>query len=117
LNCTWEDGKVVATFREPFDMLAETTVNSNRLESGVTFKAAKTEIWLGLCGSNNRLEVRHLRMGENRKLLVTGSPLGAVHDMADGVCNSEPNAGVRRSRKIAQPLRNAIAGLSEPNVQ
>jgi site-specific DNA recombinase len=46
-NCTWEDGEVVATFREPFDMLAETTANSSRLESGVTIKAAKTEIWLG----------------------------------------------------------------------
>ena len=45
-NCTWEDGEVVATFREPFDMLAETAANSNRLESGVTLKAAKTEIWL-----------------------------------------------------------------------
>jgi site-specific DNA recombinase len=38
---------VVATFRQPFDMLAETAANSSRLESGVTFKAAKTEIWLG----------------------------------------------------------------------
>src|SRR5258705_5860989 len=47
-NCTWEDGEVVATFRQPFDMLAETAANSNRLESGVTFKAAKTEIWLGM---------------------------------------------------------------------
>jgi site-specific DNA recombinase len=46
-NCTWEDGEVVATFREPFDMLAETAANSNRLESGVTSKAEKTEIWLG----------------------------------------------------------------------
>jgi hypothetical protein len=23
-NCTWEDGEVVATFRQPFDLLAET---------------------------------------------------------------------------------------------
>ena len=46
-NCTWEDGEVVATLREPFDMLAETAANSNRLERGVTFNAAKTEIWLG----------------------------------------------------------------------
>jgi hypothetical protein len=46
-NCTWENGEVVATFREPFDMLAETAANSNRLESGLTFKSAKTEIWLG----------------------------------------------------------------------
>ena len=46
-NCTWENGEVVATFREPFDMLAETAAGSNRLDSGVTSKAAKTEIWLG----------------------------------------------------------------------
>jgi hypothetical protein len=26
-NCTWEDGEVVATFRQPFDLLAETTAN------------------------------------------------------------------------------------------
>jgi site-specific DNA recombinase len=25
-NCTWEDGEVVATFRQPFDLLAETVV-------------------------------------------------------------------------------------------
>ena len=24
-NCSWEDGEVVATFRQPFDLLAETT--------------------------------------------------------------------------------------------
>jgi DNA invertase Pin-like site-specific DNA recombinase len=46
-NCTWEDGKVVATFREPFDMLAETVTNSTRLGTGETFKSAKNEIWLG----------------------------------------------------------------------
>ena len=23
-NCSWEDGEVVATFRQPFDLLAET---------------------------------------------------------------------------------------------
>jgi site-specific DNA recombinase len=26
-NCTWEDGEVVATFREPFDLLAQTATN------------------------------------------------------------------------------------------
>src|SRR5258705_3106764 len=47
-NFTWEDCEVVAIFREPFDMFAGTAANSNRLESGVTFKAAKTEIWLAI---------------------------------------------------------------------
>jgi len=29
-NCTWEDGEVVATFRQPFDLLAETTAIAAR---------------------------------------------------------------------------------------
>ena len=38
-NCTWEDGKVVATFRQPFDLLAETTAIATRpgLQTG-TFR-------------------------------------------------------------------------------
>jgi len=30
-NCTWENGELVATLREPFDMLAETATNLARL--------------------------------------------------------------------------------------
>jgi site-specific DNA recombinase len=30
-NCSWENGEVVATFREAFDMLAETATNLARL--------------------------------------------------------------------------------------
>jgi hypothetical protein len=29
-NCTWEDGDVVATFRQPFDLLAETIVETKK---------------------------------------------------------------------------------------
>jgi hypothetical protein len=25
-NCTWENGEVITSFRQPFDLLAETTV-------------------------------------------------------------------------------------------
>jgi site-specific DNA recombinase len=32
-NCTWEDGEVVATFRQPFDMLAETTTAAARIKA------------------------------------------------------------------------------------
>jgi site-specific DNA recombinase len=46
-NCTWEDGNVVATFRQPFDFLAETAVSASRVAAGETAKTAKTEIWLG----------------------------------------------------------------------
>jgi site-specific DNA recombinase len=46
-NCTWEDGEVVATFRQPFDLLAETAVTAAQAGAGETAKRAKTEIWLG----------------------------------------------------------------------
>jgi site-specific DNA recombinase len=51
-NCTWEDGEVVATFRQPFDMLAETTTAAARTEAGEKAKSAKSEIWLGDLDSN-----------------------------------------------------------------
>ena len=46
-NCTWEDGKVVATFRQPFDLLAETAVSATKAVKSETVKTTKTEIWLG----------------------------------------------------------------------
>jgi site-specific DNA recombinase len=47
-NCTWEDGEVVATFRQPFDLLAETAVSASRTAIGEAAKTAKAEIWLHL---------------------------------------------------------------------
>jgi site-specific DNA recombinase len=55
-NCTWEDGEVVATFRQPFDMLAQTANAAARLEADETAKSAKTEIWLADLDSNQRPE-------------------------------------------------------------
>ncbi len=46
-NCTWEDGKVVAAFRQPFDLLAETAVSASRAAAGETARTPKIEIWLG----------------------------------------------------------------------
>jgi hypothetical protein len=51
-NCTWEDGEVVATFRQPFDMLAETATVAAHVEAGEWSKSAKSEIWLGDLDSN-----------------------------------------------------------------
>jgi HWE histidine kinase len=51
-NCTWENGEVVATFRQPFDMLAETTTAAERLGADERTKSAKSEIWLGRQDSN-----------------------------------------------------------------
>jgi len=45
-NCSWEDGEVVATFRQPFDLLAETTAIVARHSAGDTANSAKRENWL-----------------------------------------------------------------------
>jgi site-specific DNA recombinase len=51
-NCTWEDGEVVATFRQPFDLLAETTAIAMQSAAADEANSAKTEIWLGDLDSN-----------------------------------------------------------------
>jgi site-specific DNA recombinase len=51
-NCTWEEGEVIATFRQPFDMLAETATAAARVEVGEEAKSSKNEIWLGDLDSN-----------------------------------------------------------------
>ena len=45
-NCTWDDGEVVATFRQPFDLLAETAAIAahSAIDNGAN--SAKNEIWL-----------------------------------------------------------------------
>ena len=43
---------MVATFREPFDVLAETATAAARTEAGEKAKSAKSEIWLGDLDSN-----------------------------------------------------------------
>ena len=45
-NCTWEDGEVVATFRQPFDLLAETNGAVVRSKAGNGDNLSKNEIWL-----------------------------------------------------------------------
>jgi DNA invertase Pin-like site-specific DNA recombinase len=45
-NCTWEDGEIVATFRQPFDLLAGTTAIAMQSAADDSASSAKTEIWL-----------------------------------------------------------------------
>ena len=58
LNCTWRDGGVVATLRQPFDLLAETTAIEARAGTGNIPNLAKTEIWLPLVDSNHNLRIQ-----------------------------------------------------------
>jgi site-specific DNA recombinase len=46
-NCSWEDGEVVATFRQPFDLLAQTAAIATRAATSSDSNSAKSEIWLG----------------------------------------------------------------------
>jgi site-specific DNA recombinase len=51
-NCSWEDGEVVANFRQPFDLLAQTTAIAMRAATSSDSNLAKSEIWLGDLDSN-----------------------------------------------------------------
>ena len=51
-NYTWEYGEMVATFRQPFDLLAKTAAAAARQKTGSGTKSAKNEIWLGDLDSN-----------------------------------------------------------------
>jgi len=46
-NCTWDNGEVVATFREPFDLMAKTNLSASDGSASGSGNSAKTEIWLG----------------------------------------------------------------------
>jgi DNA invertase Pin-like site-specific DNA recombinase len=54
-NCSWEDGTVRATFRQPFDLLAETTGIAAGEAPGNAANSAKSEIWLAFGDSNSLL--------------------------------------------------------------
>lgn len=46
-NSTWRDGKLASTYRQPFDLIAETALLSNGIEAEQGLEIAKSEIWLG----------------------------------------------------------------------
>ena len=46
-NSSWENGEVVAAFRQPFDLLAQTTAVATRAAADSDVDSAKSEIWLG----------------------------------------------------------------------
>jgi site-specific DNA recombinase len=53
-NRTWEDGKVVATFRQPFDMLAEMVIETRNERVGGAASAPVLDKWLPELDSNQR---------------------------------------------------------------
>ena len=51
-NCSWEDGEVIATFRQPFDLLAKTVADAARVNAEDNADLTENEIWLGDLDSN-----------------------------------------------------------------
>ena len=51
-NCSWTEGEMTATFRQPFDFLAETNAIAARQEAGTMANSGKSENWLGDLDSN-----------------------------------------------------------------
>ncbi len=46
-NCSWENGEAVAAFRQPFDLLAETSAIAARSKADNSGDFSKNETWLG----------------------------------------------------------------------
>ena len=53
-NCSWQDGEIVSSFRQPFDLLAETTRLSVAQTATTTALSDRKDIWLLELGSNQR---------------------------------------------------------------
>ena len=51
-NCSWEDGEVIATFRQPFDLLAKTVADEAHVNAEDNANLTENEIWLGRLDSN-----------------------------------------------------------------
>jgi site-specific DNA recombinase len=60
-NCTWEDGEVVATLRQPFDLLAESSVVAVQAVRDGRRNLTKSEIWLPGPDSISRFKSLKLR--------------------------------------------------------
>jgi hypothetical protein len=45
-NCSWKDGRLTPTFRQPFDMLAVAVAKNRASETANKVPSAKNENWL-----------------------------------------------------------------------
>lgn len=53
-NCSWKDGKLTATLRQPFDVIAGTVANDAAAQTAGGGTEGRSEIWLRLLDSNQR---------------------------------------------------------------
>ncbi len=53
-NCSWRDGELTATLRQPFDLIAETTAIDAKRKAAGDVSNGLSEIWLPGPDSNQR---------------------------------------------------------------
>ncbi len=53
-NCSWKNGELAVTFRQPFDIIAGTVANDRAMISTEDVSVDRSEIWLRLQDSNLR---------------------------------------------------------------
>ena len=53
-NCSWRDGELTATLRQPFDLIAETTAIEAKRKAAGEVSNGLSEIWLRRLDSNQR---------------------------------------------------------------
>ncbi len=53
-NCSWRDGELTATLRQPFDLIAETTAIDAKRKAAGEVSNGLSEIWLRRLDSNQR---------------------------------------------------------------
>ncbi len=51
-NSTWKDGALMPTFRQPFDIIAETVAAARNAEGGGALNSPGHPVWLGDLDSN-----------------------------------------------------------------
>ncbi len=73
-NCSWTEGEMTATFRQPFDLLAETTAIAARQEAVTMANSGKCEIWLAISASH---AARGLKPGRVRACISAPAHLSA----------------------------------------
>ena len=112
---------MVATFRQPFDLLAKIAVSASRTAAGETAKTAKTEIWLGDLDSNQDCSVqsRELR-DENDAISVAAPALAGAKPVTVASARTGPDGRFSVRVRAAGPSRTlclayrGVSGIGPP---
>jgi hypothetical protein len=73
-NCSWKDGQLTPTFRQPFDMLAVAVAQNLGSETLSKFPSAKNENWLPSLDAFRTFAAKGFELGT---LFCASSPVSA----------------------------------------